>query len=158
MRKQTNIFQNIDWITVLLYFILIFAGWINIFAAVYNEDHNSIFDVTQNYGKQFVWISTAFVLGMTILIIDGKFYAAFSYLIYGISILSLIAVLFFGKDVQGSKSWLNFGTVSVQPAEFAKFDISPRGFHWYRLDVDVSIAGLLTWRCDMTRGHLSTLA
>lgn len=119
MRQQKSIFQNIDWLTILLYLVMVIAGWLNIFAAVYNEDHNNITDLTQNYGKQMIWIATSLALALAILIIDGKFYEAFSGVIYGISILSLIAVLIFGHEVAGSKSWfrlaiLVFSLLSLQ--------------------------------------------
>jgi len=121
MRRQKNIFENIDWLTVIIYLVMVFAGWLNIYSAVYNENHKSIFDISQKYGKQTVWILTAFAIAIVILVLDGKFYAAFSYLFYGLSIVSLIAVLFFGTDVSGSRSWFRFGDFGVQPAEFAKF-------------------------------------
>ena len=121
MRQQKSIFENIDWVTVLLYFVMVIAGWLNIYAAVYNDEHKNIFDLTQNYGKQMVWILTALLLITFVLVIDGKFYEAFAYVIFGVSIAALVLVLFFGKEVAGSKSWFRFGDVGIQPAEFAKF-------------------------------------
>lgn len=121
MRKQESIFQNIDWWLVLLYLILVFMGWINIYASVFNEEHQSITDFSQKYGKQLIWIITSLALALFILIIDGNFYAAFAYPLYGISIISLIAVLFLGTEISGSKSWFRFGEIGIQPAEFAKF-------------------------------------
>lgn len=121
MRRQRSIFQNIDWITVLLYFVMVIAGWLNIYAAVFNQQHDNIFDVTQNYGRQLMWMLTALILIVFVLVIDGKFFDAFAYLVYGISIASLIAVLFLGHEVAGSKSWFRFGSFGIQPAEFAKF-------------------------------------
>lgn len=99
MRQQKSIFENIDWLTVIMYLVMVIAGWLNIYSAVYNEEHKSIFDMSQKYGKQLLWISTAVVLAIVILVLDGKFYAAFSYLFYGLSIFSLLAVLVFGTDV-----------------------------------------------------------
>ncbi len=120
MRKQTNIFQNIDWVLVFLYLALVFAGWSNIYAAVYNEDHQSILDITQNYGRQLIWISTSVVLGIIILFIDSKLFYAFSYLIYGLVLLLLASVLLIGKEVAGAQSWFQIGSFSLQPSEFAK--------------------------------------
>jgi rod shape determining protein RodA len=120
-RDQGNIFQNIDWIMVLLYLVLVLLGWFNIYAAVYNENHQSIFDISQNYGKQLLWIITAIFIAMAILVIDGKFYAAFSYLVYGVFLFFLIAVLIFGRKVSGSQSWFEIGSFKLQPSEFAKF-------------------------------------
>lgn len=121
MRRQSNILQNIDWITVLLYLILVLVGWVNIYAAVYNEEHSSILDMTQNYGKQLMWIGTSIVLASVILLIDAKFFSTFSYLIYFLTLMLLIGVLLFGREIAGSKSWFQIGSFSLQPAELAKF-------------------------------------
>ena len=121
MRKETNIFQNIDWTIVLIYLALVIFGWLNIYAAVYNENHKNIFDITQNYGKQLLWILLSFVLALVILIIDGKFYPAFSYPIYLISTILLVVVMVLAPEVKGAKAWLEFGSFKIQPSEFSKF-------------------------------------
>jgi rod shape determining protein RodA len=121
MRGQKNILQNIDWVIVTIYLVFVLMGWLNIYAAVYNEEHKNILDLTQNYGKQTIWIGGAILLALVILVIDGKFYAVFSYPIYIFFILSLIAVIFFGAVIKGSHSWFRFGDFAIQPAEFAKF-------------------------------------
>lgn len=121
MREQKSIFQNLDWILVGLYIMLVIMGWLNIYAAVFNEEHASIFDINEKYGKQLIWIITALVMATIILIIDGSFYTTFAYPIYIIGIGALIAVLFLGTDVKGSRSWFRIGEIGIQPAEFAKF-------------------------------------
>lgn len=121
MREQRGIFTNIDKPTVLIYLALVLIGWISIYAAVYQEDHSSIFDLSQNYGKQLIWIITALVLAWIILLIDIKFFPAFSYLIYLLAILALVAVLFKGAVISGSKSWFQIGSFSLQPAELSKY-------------------------------------
>lgn len=119
--RKTNIWNNLDWFTVLLYTVLVFLGWLNIYAAVFDEDHSSIFDFSQRYGKQLIWIIAAIILIIIILIIDSKFYSFFAYFIYGFIILVLILVLFLGREVHGAKSWFEMGSFRMQPAEFAKF-------------------------------------
>ncbi len=121
MRDSKGILQNIDWITVMLYVILVAMGWTCIYAAVYNEEHNKLFDFTQNHGKQMIWIGGSILIALFLLIIDGKFYSAFSYLIYGITLALLIVVLLVGRRVKGSQSWFEIGSFKLQPAEFAKF-------------------------------------
>jgi rod shape determining protein RodA len=96
-------------------------GWMNIYAAVYNEEHYIITDISQKYGKQMIWIGTAFLLALIILIIDESFYTAFAYFIFGFFILANIAVPFLGREVKGSRSWFRFGDFGIQPAEFMKF-------------------------------------
>jgi rod shape determining protein RodA len=96
-------------------------GWANIYAAVYNEEHYIITDISQKYGKQMLWIGTAFLLALIVLIIDESFYTAFAYVIYGVFMVLIIAVPFLGREVKGSRSWFRFGDFGLQPAEFMKF-------------------------------------
>lgn len=121
MRRQVNLIKNLDWWSILLYMVLVTMGWVNIYAAVYNEDHQSIFDITQRYGKQLMWIGAAIVLGIMILIVDGKFYSAFAYPTYLAMIALLVGVLIFGREVKGATSWFQLGPIRFQPAEFGKF-------------------------------------
>lgn len=121
MQKRNNIFANIDWITVLLYLVLVLLGWLNIYAAVYNEDHQSIFDISQRYGKQLMWIGAAGVLAFIIMALEVNFYVFFAYIIYGFLMLLLVLVLIAGKEINGAKSWFAFGGFAFQPSEFAKF-------------------------------------
>lgn len=122
MAQRNKLWANIDWVAVMLAFGLMILGWINIYAAVYNEEHSSIFDVTQRYGKQLIWIGAAVLLGMVILITDSNFYVFFSWPIYGLVILLLILVLIAGVEINGSKSWFIIGgDFRLQPSEFAKF-------------------------------------
>ncbi len=104
----------------MLYLIMVFMGWANIYAAVYNEEHQSILDITQRYGKQLIWIGAALGLAFFILIIDSRFYSIFAYPIYGSMIMMLIAVLIFGREIHGAKSWFVLGSFQFQPAELAK--------------------------------------
>jgi rod shape determining protein RodA len=119
-RKQ----NRIDWVLVVLYLALVLIGWISIYSAVYDQDHQSIFDFSQRYGKQLVWIITALILAFVVLILDPKFYSTFAYPIYGGTILLLMAVLGLGQEVAGSRSWFELGSIRIQPTEFAKFATS----------------------------------
>lgn len=120
MRQRKGIFDNIDWVIIALYFTLVLIGWMNIYAAVYNESHRSIFDITQNYGRQLIWIVTSLIIIFAILMIDAKFYNAFSIPLYIISIFLLVVVLFLGKEVAGARSWFQLGSFAFQPSELAK--------------------------------------
>ena len=122
MRKdQHSLFFGVDKITVLTYALLVLMGWLNIYAAVYNEDHQNIFDTTQKYGKQLIWISSAAFIAIMILIIDAGFFTVFAYIFYIILLLACITVPYLGREVKGSRSWFRFGDFGVQPAEFMKF-------------------------------------
>ena len=121
MASRNNIWANLDWLTISLYILLVFLGWINIYAAIYNENHSSILDMSQRYGKQLVWIGAAFILGAVLVITDSKLYVSFAYVFYGITILLLVGVLLFGSEIKGARSWFQIGGFALQPAEFAKF-------------------------------------
>ena len=99
-------------------------GWLSIYASAYTEAHPSIFDFSQRYGQQLLWISAAFVLVIAILLIDKRFYYAFAYIIYAILLFVLLVVLFIGVAKHGARSWLDFGFFKMQPSEFAKFTTS----------------------------------
>jgi len=121
LKEQKGIFRHVDRTLVLLYLTLVLMGWISIYAAVYNNEHASILDLSQSYGKQLLWIVTAFLLGLMIMLTDAKFFNAFAYPIYIGTILLLVIVLFAGTEIAGSKSWFQIGEFRIQPAEFAKF-------------------------------------
>lgn len=120
MRVQRSIFEGIDWIMVGLFLILVLMGWVNIYAAVYNEEHQSILDASQRYGKQLFWIVLSVFIGLVILLIDGKFYSTFAYPIYILNIILLAVVLVTARDVAGARSWIDIGPFKLQPSEFAK--------------------------------------
>ncbi|MCF8234864.1 MAG: rod shape-determining protein RodA [Bacteroidales bacterium] len=121
VRRRINTYGKLDWLTILIYLLLVFIGWLNIYASSYNPEHQSILDLSQRYGKQLLWIILAIVLALIILMIDSKFFSTFAYLMYGISMLSLVGVLLIGATIAGSKSWFQLGSFAIQPAEFAKF-------------------------------------
>ncbi len=120
MRSKRNIFQNIDWFTIVLYGILVLIGWINIYAANYTEDE-VWFSFSKNYGKQLIWIVASLALIWMILMLEARLFSTFAYPIYALGIAMLIGVLIFGMEIKGAKSWFVFGGISFQPSEFAKF-------------------------------------
>ena len=124
MPRRNNLWANIDWIIVLIYVVLVLMGWFNIYASVYNAEHNSILDLSQRYGKQLIWIGAAFLLAFIILLTETNFYIFFAYFIYLLVVFLLILVLIVGSEVNGSKSWFNIGGLGVQPSEFSKFAVS----------------------------------
>lgn len=111
----------LDWPTVILYLTLMIMGWFNIYAAVFSEEHISIFDTSQRYGMQLIWIIMAIGIATVIMLIDSRFYVVFANYFYIFIIIVLVFVVFFGVEVNASKSWIQLGGVRIQPAEFAKF-------------------------------------
>jgi rod shape determining protein RodA len=100
---------------------MLLMGWFNIYAAVYNEEYKEILNLSQRYGKQFIWILATLVLAVFVVIIDNRFYLFFAYFIYAGLILLLLLLLFFGREINGARSWFEFGNIGLQPSEFAKF-------------------------------------
>jgi len=123
LRENRRNFK-LDWITIVLFLMLVGFGWVNIMSASHVGSNINYFDMSQPHGKQFMFIILTIVLIIIILSIDAKFYERFSSIIYLVSILSLIGLFIFGKNVNGATSWYGIGSMTIQPSEFAKFATS----------------------------------
>ena len=110
-----------DWASILLYLGIVLFGWLNIYAACYDEAHASVFDFSRQHGKQILWMASAFLIAVCILLIHPRVFSNGSYIIYGIVLLLLVATLFIGTVTNGGQSWIDFGAFKFQPSEFAKF-------------------------------------
>ena len=122
MKRPDSILANIDWLSILVFFLMVMLGWINLYAAVFDEEsQQNMFDLSQNSGKQLLYIISTIFLIIIIVSVDFKFYNSFAYIIYGFIIVLLIFVLLFGKEVAGAKSWFDLGLFQFQPSEFSKF-------------------------------------
>lgn len=118
--REEKISNRMDWVTVTLYFVMVFWGWLNIFSVTY-EPNQFIFDTTINSGRQLIFIASSAVIIMAILIIDMRFYETFAYVIFGFVLFLLLVVLVTGREVGGNQAWLRIGSFGFQPSEFAKF-------------------------------------
>lgn len=118
--RKEKFLGSIDWLVVAIYIVMVFCGWLNIYAAVFDESHSSIFDLSQNYGKQLIWIGVSLFIAISILLFDAKYWHILAYPLYCLSILLLFSVLFLGSEVNGNQAWLVLGPVKIQPAEFVK--------------------------------------
>jgi len=120
MKRRQNILHSLDWATIIIYVILVTIGWLCVYSTVYNTEHSSIFDTSQRYGMQMIWIGTAFLLALIIIFCDIKVFTVLSLPLYLLTLFLLLFVLVAGLEVNGSKSWLSIGPVRLQPVEFAK--------------------------------------
>ncbi|MGJ1266468.1 rod shape-determining protein RodA [Sphingobacterium spiritivorum] len=118
--KQKSFFGRIDWLTILLWLTLCLIGWFNIHAAVFDPEHPELFNLQTNYGKQSIYIFSAIIIGISILIIDAKFFSSSAPVIYIVVTLLLIAVLVVGRNVGGNQAWIPLGSFRLQPSEFGK--------------------------------------
>ena len=123
--KGRGLAKTIDWKLVIYYLLLILIGWANIYASVQSSEPSSIFDWGCRSGKQFVWIMTSFGLaGIILFVLSPRVYEGFSLPIYLFTLLLLVAVIFLGIEVKGSRSWFEFGPIRFQPAEISKISTS----------------------------------
>ncbi len=120
MVQRNSVVANLDWVSILLWMVMIGFGWMNIYSANIMEADNGIFDFSQRFGKQLIWIGASLLLAMLMLVLDAKFYIHFSYLLYLLLLGVLLGVLVFGKEINGAKSWFVIGGFQLQPSEFAK--------------------------------------
>ncbi|AOW21654.1 rod shape-determining protein RodA [Urechidicola croceus] len=119
-REKNNIFAGVDLWLVSLFIILVFLGWLNIYAASTSENHYEILDFGAVYGKQIIWIGLTIPLITIVLFIETRFYERFSSIFYIVSLLSLVGLFVFGKNINGATSWYAIGSSTLQPSEFAK--------------------------------------
>ena len=113
--------NKIDWVSLLLYLAILLFGWLNIYAACYDETHSALFDFSTRHGKQLIWIGVSLVLALVITLIEPNVFSSMAYLIYLVVVVLLVVVLFIGSVTKGGLSWIDFGPFKFQPAEFAKF-------------------------------------
>ncbi|WP_310398069.1 rod shape-determining protein RodA [Hymenobacter sp.] len=121
--------RSLDWLTVLLYAVLVGLGWACIYASSYSPDApttslgNLSFEklMAFNWFKQLLWIGTAGLLVVVLLVVDYKAYDTLAYALYGGMIVLLLVTMVVARPIAGSRSWLELGPVRLQPAEFAKF-------------------------------------
>ncbi len=124
MSRNKNILFDIDWNLILIYFLLIFTGWITIYSTSYSAEHHQLFDFNVKYGKQIGFIVTGLVLIVFLLFIESRFYAQFGSIFYLLTILFLLFLFIFGKTVNGARSWYAIGNFTLQPSEFAKIGVA----------------------------------
>ncbi|RHJ92478.1 rod shape-determining protein RodA [Parabacteroides bouchesdurhonensis] len=119
--RRTEIWKSIDWFTVILYVLMVVAGWFSICGASYEFDNVGLFDIAGRPGSQLMWMGLSVGIIFVILMLESDFFDVFAYLIYAVVILLLIATIFLAPNIKGSHSWLVLGPIRLQPAEFAKF-------------------------------------
>jgi len=120
MKQTASILNKIDWPLVIAYLILMAIGLLTIYSAGYNPEHPKVYDITQTYGKQVIWIAVSLLLAFIIINVSSKIFSVFSYVYYAVIILLLILVFFVAKEVNGAKAWIDLGFFRLQPSEFAK--------------------------------------
>lgn len=118
--KNQSVVNNIDWITVFLYTILVILGWMTIYSASLPVEQTSLFDVSQTYGRQMLFIILTIPLIFVILSMEAKIFEKYSTVFYIIGILSLLGLFAFGKTIKGQTNWYQFGGFGFQPSEFVK--------------------------------------
>lgn len=136
--------KKYDGVTIALYIAIILFGWVNIYAACYDELHASIFDLSCQHGKQIIWIALAAMLAFSILMIEPRLFSNTSYAIYVVVLGLLVVTLFIGQVVNGGKGWINFGFFKFQPAEFAKF-ATALALSKYMSAIDLDTSKPKTW-------------
>ena len=120
-KRKENVWKSIDWITVLLYLVLVTCGWFSICGASYTYGETDLFSFDSRSGKQLVWIGCSMGLGFVLLMLEERIYEVLAYLFYAAMMLLLLVTPFIARDIKGSLSWISLGPVSLQPAEFAKY-------------------------------------
>jgi len=118
--KNQSVGNSIDWLTLLLYMLLVIAGWLNIYSASLPEVEAALFDITQIYGRQMLFIGLSLPLILILSFTEAKIFEKLSFVFYGLGIFLLLGLFVFGKTIKGQTNWYQFGGFGFQPSEFVK--------------------------------------
>ena len=118
--KNQSVGNRIDYISILLYIVLVIMGWMTIYSASLPLEETSIFDISQIYGRQMLFIGLTIPLILVILFSDAKIFERLSFVFYGVGILLLLGLFVFGVTKKGQTNWYQFGGFGFQPSEFVK--------------------------------------
>ncbi|HEX8270783.1 MAG TPA: rod shape-determining protein RodA [Flavobacterium sp.] len=118
--KNQSVGSNLDWKSVFIYIILVVAGWLNIYSSSLPIEESAVFDFSQIYGKQMLFILFTVPLIFLVLAVDGKFYEKYSSIIFAAALVLLAGLFVFGKTIAGQRCWYAIGSFTIQPSEFAK--------------------------------------
>ena len=128
--SSKGIFLSIDWMTILLYVILLVWGWFSVCGACYDFNNPDLFSWETNSGKQIVWAGTSLVLAAVLMLIEKRFYDTAAYVIYGAMMLLLMVTIVVAPDTKGSRSWLPIGGgQKIQPRRFHAFPVGQHALH-----------------------------
>ncbi len=119
MKREESLFGNIDWTLFIVFAVMVLIGIANVYSAAYNPKAPFLFDFSQKYGKQIMWVGFSTFLGLLVFLIDASIYRKFAIPIYLFCLVLLVIVLFM-PPVNGARAWLGIGSMGIQPAEFAK--------------------------------------
>lgn len=115
-----NVLRRLDWVSILIFLLLVGIGWLNIYSSTFSDEATSIFDTSQRYGKQMLFIGISLASIVLIMALEASFYERFSSVFYIITLLLLLGLFPFGKTIAGATSWYGLGFFNLQPSELAK--------------------------------------
>ncbi len=118
--SSMSLFGAVDKLSLILYVAIVLAGVLCITSASYDHESDNIFSFSHNYMKQLVWVGISWIMAIVVLLLDRRLFHMFAYPAYILGLLLLLATLVFGREVNGAKAWFEFGSIRVQPVEFAK--------------------------------------
>lgn len=116
----SHLLRRIDWLSVLFYALLVSMGWLNIYSSTFDQDQSNLFEASQLYGKQLIFIGISVVVIFLLMALEASFYERFTSLFYLGSLLLLVGLFLFGKNISGATSWYALGFFNLQPSELAK--------------------------------------
>ena len=117
--RNESFSKTIDWGLLSVFLVMILIGIANVYSAAYNPKFPDLFDFSQKYGKQIMWVGISLFLGLIVFLIDASIYRKFAIPIY-LACLSLLVVVLFMPSVNGARAWIGIGSMGIQPAEFSK--------------------------------------
>ncbi|HBK82237.1 MAG TPA: rod shape-determining protein RodA [Flavobacterium sp.] len=122
--KDQSIWNNIDWLTVFVYAVLVVMGWMTIYSASLPLEETHILDVSQKYGRQLLFIILNIPLILIVLNMNAKVFEKYAIIFYIVGIFLLLGLFIFGSTIKGQTNWYKIGGFSFQPSEIVKITCS----------------------------------
>jgi len=117
--RNESFSKTIDWGLLSVFLLMILIGVANVYSAAFDPKSPELFDFSQKYGKQIMWVGISLFLGLMVFLIEASIYRKFAIPIY-LACLALLVVVLFMPSVNGARAWIGIGSLGIQPAEFAK--------------------------------------
>ncbi len=120
--RPQGLFVGVDRLSVVLYVLILVAGVMSVVSSSLSEETTNIFAFSHFYVKQAIWGCVAMMAAVFVLLIDVSFFHKYAYPLYALGIFMLLLTFLpgVGKEVNGARAWLGFGSFTLQPVEIAK--------------------------------------
>ncbi len=114
-------YRNLDYLTIFAWAVLVAIGLVAIYSTTNGPSAEYLLEsVRQNFWRQLAWVVISLGAGLACLFLPVHFFQRIAWVAYLGTLILLAVALLFGREVNGARSWLHIGGLSLQVSEVAK--------------------------------------